>query len=202
MNKSPYLDYYVKTLDDLLKLVETTNQRVLKEDDFFTQHINFYTKSFMVLMCTYLESYLKDVLMWVFDEMNERLKKAKVPHNLVKWSLNPKQEWKEKEEKFSIFLLEIDENGKNRTALDEFISGMPYRTESIFRKFGMNLWKNEAYQNQKESIKQIVQKRNHITHHNDDASDIALNDVLKNIKFIKNYITNIDSIVANFLKQE
>jgi hypothetical protein len=199
MNKSPYLDNYIKTLDDLLALVKTTNQRVLQEDEFFTQHINFYTKSFMVLMCTYLESYLKDILMWVFDNMNERLKNAKVPHNLVKWSLNPKQEWTEKDEKFSIFLLEIDKNGRNRTALDDFISGMPYRTEPIFRKFGMNLWENEIYREQKNGISQMVQKRNHITHHNDDASDIAFTDVLKNIELIKNYISNIDGIVVVFL---
>jgi hypothetical protein len=39
-------------------------------------------------MCAYLEDFIKDISMMLVDEMNTRLKPAKIPYNLVKWSFD------------------------------------------------------------------------------------------------------------------
>lgn len=207
---NPFFEHYSEfcsksfvSLKKFIELVQATNEKIVDgEDSFFEDNINFYTKSFMVLMCAYLENYLKDILMHIINIMNNRLHENKIPFNLIKWSLDPNQEWKTKNENFTHFLLTIDKTGKNqhKKALDEFISGMPYRTEEIFKKFGIELHKNPQYFDQKQLIADIVNKRNQIMHHNDEASDISLGDIKNKIKEMQIYICIIDNIVSEFLK--
>ena len=116
-----------------------------------------------------------------------------MPHNLIKWNLSNK-ELKDADLKFEDLKITI-----KRRDLDEFISGNPFRTIPLFKKFGIELEMNATFNNQKEIINTIVTKRNNIIHHNDDASDLAFNDIISNINFIRSYVNNIDQIVVSHI---
>lgn len=195
MEKTAHIDNYRNLFHELKVMVEATEKKILDSDDFFSNHANFFTKSFIVTMCAYLESYLKDALMIVIVEMNNRLDKNRIPYNLVQWSISSdKRELKNSElnKNFSI-------NIKNKE-LDEFISGNPYRTESLFKNFGIDLGGDTTFQGQKDKLNTIVGKRNSIIHHNDEASDITFLDIVGYIDFSIDYIKNIDRLIVHHTK--
>lgn len=197
MIETASLKDYLKLLDELKKIVDETNNRVTSSvpDDFFSKNVNFFTKSFMVLMCAYLESYLKDALMEIVEEMNDRLSKNCLPQNLIRWSFSIHKDLKPDEIQYANLKIGIE-----RKNLDEHISGNPFRTSVLFAKFGIDLNSDPIYDSQKDKINTIIVKRNNILHHNDDASDISLKDIKSNIDFIKLYISNLDSLIANHLR--
>lgn len=193
MNYTPHKDIYLVQLSKLTEIIEIANQRIVSDtpDEYFQNNANFFTKSFLVVMCAYLEAYLKDALMVIIEETNAKLTNAKLPHNLIKWSLNTKLEFKENDFKFEDFKIAI-----KKKELDDFISGNPYRTRDLFKKFGIDLEKDEVFKEQKELINTIVVKRNKIVHYNDDASDVSNNDLQQNIQAISYYIENIDRLIC------
>ena len=198
MNRTVHFESYHDLFIELKGLVVTTESKVLDSDNpdaFFSNNANFFTKSFIVIMCAYLESYLKDVLMVVIGEMNDRLNETKIPHNLIKWSLSPDKK-ELKGAKFENLNIAI-----SRTELDDFISGNPYRTETLFKNFGINLSENDVFKNQKERVNTIVRKRNSIIHHNNNASDISFGDITAHIDFFIEYTENIDNLVANHISR-
>jgi hypothetical protein len=197
MDNTLHKELYIQQLERLKVIVEEANKRVISEppDLLIYENANFFTKSFLVIMCAYLESYLKDALMVIIDEVNLRLTTSKLPHNLIRWSFNTEKELKENELKFEELKLNI-----KKKELDDFISGNPFKTKDLFKKFGIELEKNEIFNSQKEQINSIVVKRNKIVHHNDDASDISNKDLTDNIKALTEYIVNIDVIICNHLK--
>jgi|JI9StandDraft_2_1071091.scaffolds.fasta_scaffold146427_2 hypothetical protein len=193
MTDSIHLKSYERQLDDLnLMAVETNNRFLSKDSDLFiSKNINFFTKSFMVIMCAYLESYLKDICMVIIDEMNNRLLENQLPYNLIKWHLSKDKDLKEADLKFENLHLRIKKND-----LDEYISGSPFRTETLFKKFGIKLGENIEFKTFRDKVNTIIVKRNNIVHYNDDASDLSVNDIVGNILFIKTYIHTIDKIVV------
>ena len=196
MNKTAHIDNYKKLFQELKVMVELTEKKILDSDSFFSGHANFFTKSFIVTMCAYLESYLKDALMIVIVEMNNRLDKNRIPYNLVKWSLSSdKRELKDKELKFKNLSIDV-----KKKELDDFISGNPYRTESLFKNFGIDLGEDAAFKEQKDRLNTIVGKRNSIIHHNDEASDISFLDIVEHIDFFIEYIENIDRLILHHTK--
>jgi len=196
MDKSPYKDNYISQFDNLIVIIKTANQKMIAEprDSFIYENANFFSKSFLVVMCAYLESYLKDVLMLVVDQMNIRLKENRIPYNLVKWSLNLEKELKDGDLKFENLKISI-----KRKELDDFISGNPYKTKTLFKKFGIDLESDKVFNRQKENINLIVVKRNKVLHHNDDASDISNLDIIRYIEEIRNYLENIDLLVCKHI---
>lgn len=195
MNKTAHIDNYKILFQELKLMVEATEKKILDSDSFFSNHANFFTKSFIVTMCAYLESYLKDALMIVIVEMNNRLDKNRIPYNLVQWSISSdKRELKNSElnKNFSINI--------KKKELDEFISGNPYRTESLFKNFGIDLGGDTTFQGQKDKLNAIVGKRNSIIHHNDEASDITFLDIVGHIDFSIEYIENIDRLIVHHTK--
>lgn len=196
MNKTTHIDNYRKLFDDLRVMVQSTEKKILNSEDYFLNNANFFTKSFIVTMCAYLESYLKDVLMLFIDNVNNRLLKNQVPYNLVKWSLSSDKKKEDKDSKFEHFCIDID-----RKELDDYISGNPFRTATLFSKFGIDLNGNGVFQEQKDKLNAIIGKRNNIIHHNDEASDISLRDISEHIEFFVSYIENIDSLIVQHTKQ-
>ena len=196
MDKTQYKAAYIDQLEKLKEIIEIANSRIVSEtpDDFFQNNANFFTKSFLVIMCAYLESYLKDALMVIIDETNNKLNQSKLPHNLVRWSLNIEKELKDSDSKFGDFKIPI-----KRKELDDFISGSPFKTKDLFKKLGINLESDMLFNSQKERINAIVVKRNKIIHHNDDASDVSNNDLIENIKAIKEYVANIDILICRHI---
>ena len=192
MDKTQYIDTYTEQLAKLKTIIETANSRIVSDDpdSFFQDNVNFFSKSFLVLMCVYLESYLKDVFMVVVDEANRKLELHNLPYNLIKWSLDTKKDFKDG--KFEDFKIRV-----KKKDLDDFISGNPYRTKDLCVKFGINLEDDSIYNIQKEAINSIIRKRNNVIHYNDDASDVSNADLLTYLDSISNYISNIDKIICN-----
>ncbi|MEI3800632.1 MULTISPECIES: HEPN domain-containing protein [unclassified Chitinophaga] len=197
MENSGQISGYCLQLEKLKSIIYTANEKIICEspDKFIYENANFLTKSFLVIMCAYLESYIKDVLMVAINEINIRLDSTKLPHNLIKWALNQEKEFKDTELKFENLKISI-----TKKKLDDFISGNPFRTNNLFKKFGIQLDKNETFNAQKEKISSIILKRNSVIHHNDEASDVSNEDLIENIEFMKKYIINIDKIVCNHLQ--
>lgn len=196
MDKTPYRETYILQLDKLSSIIEHTNSRIISEpsDPLIYDNANFFTKAFLITMCAYLESYLKDSLMIIVDDTNAKLVSAKLPHNLILWSLGTKKDIKETDFKFKNLKLEI-----KKKDLDDSISGNPFKTRDLFKKFGIELEKNSGFNIQKEEINSIVVKRNKILHHNDEASDVSNKDLTDNIIALKKYIINIDELICKHL---
>lgn len=195
MNKTAHIDNYKKLFQELKAMVESTEKKILESDSFFSSHANFFTKSFIVTMCAYLESYLKDALMIVIVEMNKRLDKNRIPYNLVQWSISSDKREPKNSELNKDFSINI-----KRKELDEFISGNPYKTASLFKNFGIDLGGDATFKEQKDRLNAIVGKRNSIVHHNDEASDISFLDIVEHIDFSIEYIENIDRLIIHRTK--
>jgi len=194
-NISVFLTYEA-LLEELKELNAETQNKVISDepDVFITQNINFFTKSFMITLCAYLESFLKDITMTIIDNTNQKLANSKITHNLVKWSILKKKELGELNDNDLLFEdLTIKITKKE---LDEFISGSPYKTEKLFNKIGIKLSEDLVYKEQKEKVISIVEKRNKIVHHNDSASDISFSDIQTNIDTINSYMKNINNLIT------
>lgn len=182
-----YIDLYEK----LIKLINESNKRVLAEesDGFIDSNINFFNKSFMVISCAYLESYLKEISWEMISEIEGKLKEQALPANLIRWSISG-EKFNKKDITYENFML-----GISKKDVDEQISGNVGKTISLFTKMGIDLNKNLEFEGYKEKISSIVTKRNNVIHHNDDASDVSFNDIIININIIKEYMKAIDKEV-------
>jgi hypothetical protein len=196
MDKTAYLDSYIEQYIKLEEIIETTNKRLLSDepDKLIEENVNFFTKSFLVMMCAYLESYIKDALMVVIDDVNSKLNSTKIPHNLIKWTLNIEKEFKDNDSKFEQLKIKL-----KKKDLDDYISGNPFKTKDLFKKFGIPLDKCEKFNSQKDIVNSIVVKRNKVVHHNDDASDISNKDLNDFIEILKNYIENLDKEICKHI---
>ena len=193
MINSIHLESYERLLDDLKLMAQETNRFLSTDTDvFISKNINFFTKSFMIMMCAYLEFYIKDISMVIIDEMNIRLEKNQIPYNLIKWYLSKNKKLEGSELKFEHLVIKI-----LKDELD--ISGNPFRTEALFKNFGIKLQGNIEFETRKDRIQTLVSKRNNIIHHNDNASDLSVTDIIENILYIKSYILAIDNIVVKHI---
>lgn len=193
---------YQEKLSDLKNTIIDCNNIIISDNPtgFVYDNANFLTKSFLITLCGYLESYLKDALEILIIDYNDRIKNENYPYNLIRWSIENKDKSDSKvqtllEKKKTRFEnLEIKLKKKD---LDSFISGNPFRTNELFKMFGFELDKNEKFIESKEKINIIVIKRNNILHHNDSASDISNSDILSYIEEIENYSKNIDEQIES-----
>lgn len=193
---------YKQKLSDLRNTISDCNNIIISDNPtgFVYDNANFLTKSFLITLCGYLESYLKDVLEILIIDYNDRIKNENYPYNLIRWSIENKDKSDSKvqtllEKKKTRFEnLEIKLKKKD---LDSFISGNPFRTNELFKMFGFELDKNVKFIQSKEKINLIVIKRNNILHHNDSASDISNSDILSYIEEIENYSKNIDEQIES-----
>lgn len=196
MQTNSYNDLLEK-INSLNKTIGDCNNILISDQpiDFVYENANFLTKSFLVNLCGYLETYLKDVLEILIIEYNNRLNQQKVPYNLVRWNIEQKSNSKSRVSSLLDDKHCRDENIElklKKKDLDSFISGNPFRTRELFKMFGVDLEKNLTFNSMKELIKTIVEKRNNILHHNDDASDIGNQDILKYIEEFIIYSKIID----------
>ncbi|MEY8199195.1 MAG: HEPN domain-containing protein [Colwellia sp.] len=183
---------YEGLLTTLKVIIRQSHARVLREDpdEIFSDNVNFFVKSYLINICTYLEAYLQDVAFEHASRISERLKDASIPHNFLYWKLA--KEVKEKELKFE------NANYKfNKKEISDAISGNPYKTIKAFKLIGIDLDSDDRFNEHKELIKSIVNKRNNVIHHNDDASDISFSDLLVNIDVFLEYMSSIDKLLAN-----
>lgn len=184
-----HLDEYKALFESLENFVIDVNYKSLSSDSdpFFLHNLNFFTKSFLVTICAYLESFIKDIAYSTIQEYNQRLDGLGIPTNLTKWSFNTDEKLKDNQLKFKALKFDI-----KKRDLDKHISGSPFRTIDLLKNIGVDLTINEDFNDLKDKINSIVVKRNNIIHYNDSASDITLPDIVDYIKIVKKYIKIID----------
>jgi hypothetical protein len=192
MSEQEIHEKYIKLLEQLKVIIRKTQARVLcpVPDPIFEENINFFTKSFLISMCAYLESYLKEIAFSRIDTVNQKLLSLSIPRNLVRWDIAHPKDITEKDLKFENLKISI-----KKKDLDEHISGNPYRTEALFKKIGMDLTSIQDFLDKKEVINSIVQKRNRIVHHNDDANDVSMLDLISYVDHFIEYINTITQSV-------
>ncbi|MEO9257991.1 MAG: HEPN domain-containing protein [Crocinitomicaceae bacterium] len=198
--KTKVFKNFEEKLEDLEQTVIDCNNIIISDEpvSFVYENANFLTKSFLISLCGYLETYLKDALEVLIIDYNERITKENFPYNLVRWSIENKDKsdskvqslLDKKKTRFEDLSIKL-----KKKDLDAFISGNPFRTKELFTMFGINLDEIDYYNQNKDSVNQIVSKRNNVLHHNDDASDLSNQDILQYIIQIRNYCKKLDEQV-------
>lgn len=176
----------------LSSIIDEINNRLIDgSDPLILSNSNFFTKSFVISICTYLESCLKELAFQAIQNKKAFITNAGFPKNLILWEIKKNAEIKAAEWEFSNFDITI-----TLEDIDDYISGNPGKTIDLFRRVGFDLTKCSAFKENKDSVASLVTKRNSIIHHNDDALDVTLQDlksyILRTIGYIegiKNYIT-------------
>jgi hypothetical protein len=182
---------YEALLITLKKIIEQSQARVLREepDDIFSDNVNFFVKSYLINICTYLEAYLQDIAFEYSGRVSDRLKQAKIPHNFLYGILS--KDIKEKELEY------VDASYMyNKKELSDIISGNPHKTINAFRLIGIDLGSSEKFVEHKNLVGTIVNKRNNIIHHNDEASDISFSDLLLHIDVFLEYMLSINNLLS------
>ncbi|WP_321417608.1 HEPN domain-containing protein [uncultured Desulfobacter sp.] len=194
MENSTILNKYDSLFKSLKSIIKITDSRILHEepDFFFLTNINFFIKSYLISLCTYLEAYLQDIAYEYVKIVDQRISDAAIPNNYIHWKL--KNDLKMKEMTFSDF-----DTHTLKKDLSDNLSGNPYKTIILFRHLGVDVAKGQDFQSYKDLVNSVVLKRNSIIHHNDEAMDISLSDLLHYIDIFVLYIKSIDQVILKKL---
>jgi hypothetical protein len=190
MSRETFYNHYESLYNSLKVIIESSEMRVIGDepDELFLENINLFVKSYLILICTYLEAYLQDIAFEYAKELNSRLRRADIPHNFVHWRVV--KDIKNKELDFRNIDLSI-----SRQDISDNLSANPYKTIKLFEYLGINLNSQEGFSDKKTLVNSIVTKRNNIIHHNDTAMDISFSDLKNYIDIFLIYIKSIDEAV-------
>lgn len=182
-------------IDNLIKMASDTQAKSVNADsednDFFQENMNFFVKSYMVLMCAYLESFLKSLSKSYIDKVEESLISSAYPKNLLRWSVQ-----KEKYKPSNDGILDQFSLGITDDDIDKNLSANPHKTIPFFTRLGIHLEGLDDYVAIKEQIEMIVNKRNNIVHYNDDSGDTGISDIVQYANLIIDYMAILDEQVA------
>lgn len=176
---------YHGILEKLKIIVEETEKRVINENDsLFLTNVNFFSRSYLINLCTYLESYLTEIATKVFERHCNHINSFLVPEFFISASL---VSWDTKKLNKNINQYKIL---PTKEEIEKFfdtnkISGNIKKTFNVFELLGIELKNTITDKSIKDQITAIVDKRNDIIHRNDDGTDISLSD-------ISNYIATVD----------
>lgn len=181
---------YTDLLHSIKSIIDVTEKRLLAEepDKFFQDNMNFFVKAYLITICTYLESYLKDIAYCRVEVVSEKLKQVYIPSNIVHWFVSGFKDVKTPiYETLSLKIKKKD--------LGDQLSASPYKTVAAFKLIGVELEKVAVFESQRELIGGMVNKRNNVIHHNDDASDVTFLDLRNHIDRVHVYMDAITSVV-------
>lgn len=186
---------YEKLYASLKVIVEESERRVLNNepDVLMIDNVNFFVKSYLISICTYLESFLQDLAFDYANDINSRLKKAALPHNYFLWRMA--KDFKPKDLNFSNVDLKI-----TKEDISKGLSANPYKTISLFRFLGVNLASQDEFSGNVGLVDMVVNKRNSIIHHNDRAADVSFSDLKSYIDVFIPYMKSVERAVS--LKRE
>lgn len=181
-----YLQYQ-NLFVSLKDVIIVSEYRVIKSepDELFIDNVNFFVKSYLISICSYLESYLQDVAFNCAQAISYRIKMAKIPHNFIHWRLDTGI--KAKDMSYANIALPV-----TKKDISDNISANPYKTIKLFQFLGVDLSKIYEFEKNKELINTVVTKRNSIVHHNDRAADISFSDLISYIDVVLEYMGAID----------
>jgi hypothetical protein len=198
MGYSDIISACKESLKELNGMVTAIEREVTSEGsgvEFIRNNVNFFTKSFLITLCSLLETCIKDSIHSVAEEIDIRLSAAAIPSAIVEWKYRPKKKKDEnpgesEAHNLEAGLLKIRMSKKD---VDDLVSGNVYKTKDTFLLVGVDLTSDKAEWNtRKEIIQSIVTKRNNIVHHNDDASDLSLGDIRGYIQKVEEYLDFIN----------
>lgn len=193
MNSATHFHRFKGLYCSLKEIIQASEKRVLSEepDELFLENINFFVKSYLICICTYLEAYLQDIAFMHANELDSRIKNADIPHNFVHWRIA--KEIKDKDLIFKNIDLSVD-----KKEISDNLSGNPYKTIKLFKYLGIDLQSEIDFESNKALVNTVVTKRNNIIHHNDKAMDVSFSDLLSYVDVFLVYIKAIDdSIIQN-----
>lgn len=195
MDENKIHERYLKLLLSIKGIIDVTEQRLLdvEPDKFFQDNMNFFVKAYLITICTYLESYLKDIAYCRVEVVSEKLKQIYLPSNIVHWCVSGFKDVKHP--KFETLSLPI-----KKSDIGDQLSAQPFKTIEVFKLIGVELGVVKGFSEQKELIKAIVNKRNSVIHHNDDASDVTLSDLREHIPKVVLYMEAITTVVRDHNK--
>ncbi|MEM8640835.1 MAG: HEPN domain-containing protein [Cyanobacteria bacterium P01_G01_bin.54] len=188
-SSSPILERYEQLFESLREIIVASERRVIDDppDRLFLDNVNFFVKSYLISICSYLEAYLQDIAFKYADRITQRVVAAKIPNNYAYWRIIG--DVKKKDLKFNDVDLSV-----TKQDISDNISASLYRTIDLFRLLGIDLTQVEVFQRNKGLINAVVVKRNNIIHHNDNANDISFGDLLQYIKVILDYMKAVDEV--------
>lgn len=180
----------------LREIIKESEARVLRADpdSLLIDNVNFFVKSYMISICTYLESFLQDLAFGYAAEVNARVKLAGLPLNYFIWKMN--KDHKDKDLKFSNIDLAV-----TKKEISDAISANPYKTIVAFRYLGINLQSASGFNDNKGVVETVVSKRNNIVHHNDRAADISFSDLISYIDIFILYMRAVFGVVDTKRKE-
>lgn len=149
----------------------------------------------MVTICTYLEAFLQEIAHEYANLISKKANDAKIPKNFILWKMVSNR----KNEDLDFNHLEIVVNKKE---IADEISGNPGKTISLFKYLGINLLEVSNFCTSKDLVGSVVEKRNNIIHHNDDATDITFKDLQDQIVTILNYMEAINDKISSLTSAE
>lgn len=186
---------YENLYNSLSDIIEESERRVLDDepDALMIDNVNFFVKSYLICICTYLESFLQDLAFDYASDINSRLKKAALPHNYFLWRMN--KDFKTKDLNFSNVDLTIAKEDISKS-----LSANPHKTIALFKFLGVDLVSESEFRNNIGLVDVVVSKRNSIIHHNDRAADVSFSDLKSYIAIFIPYMKGVERAVS--LKRE
>ena len=68
MEETEQIKEYRLRFDKLIEIILSTNERIISgSESLFCDNVNFYTKTYLIMQCVYLESYIKEVAQDYFE---------------------------------------------------------------------------------------------------------------------------------------
>lgn len=182
------LQGYHRQLDRLRQVVELSMGRSMSDppDPLFYDNQNVFIKSYLVSACSMLEAFIQDVAIEYVLSVQERLNAANLPHNFVAWI----SEHDKAKLEFKPFKGE-----KGKKDVSDMVSPNYWKTMKAFEKIGIDL-SSSNIGTFKDYVTTIVEKRNKVVHHNDDASDLSFTDIMFAIDQFKAYTQCLYEAIA------
>nr|WP_255453241.1 HEPN domain-containing protein [Paracoccus shanxieyensis] len=157
-------------------------------DALFYENQNVFIKSYLVSACSILEAFIQDIASEYMLSIQGRINSANLPHNFVAWVAGHEKSTSE----FKPFV-----GAKIRKDISDMISPNYWKTMKAFERIGIDISKPEVVAF-KDYVVSIVEKRNKIVHHNDEASDLSFNDIIDAIDQFRAYTQCVfNAVVAD-----